>query len=290
MLGSVYIYVDKFLVFVHRKDIMPLYKFTIPESAQTLRYNGATTAFVQADTEAAALVLLKAAETYDNNVVWDHADATIVSAEIEGATFSIEVDAPEVDVSYTAVEGDTFATVGAALAALLVADGRIATWTANATHSTLYGTLVIATGSAHAEAQTVELVAGGTGYAAEDTLTVVGGTSSTAVTLTVDAVSTGVITEVSIAGGGDYSVLPDNPVAVTGGNGNDDATFNLTWDAEQPGAGVVTVSVTDAAGNDITAAATGNVVDDGAATASLSVDIKATALESKSAGVIGMYS
>jgi len=69
---------------------------------------------------------------------------------------------------------------------------------------------------------------GGTGYTAGDTLTVVGGTGSAAI-LTVSTVSSGVITAITINSGGfgNYSVLPTNPVSVTGGTGSS-ATFNLS--------------------------------------------------------------
>jgi hypothetical protein len=69
---------------------------------------------------------------------------------------------------------------------------------------------------------------GGTGYTVADALTVVGGTGSAAI-ITVATVSSGVITGVTINSGGfgNYSVLPTNPVSVTGGTGSS-ATFNLT--------------------------------------------------------------
>lgn len=72
------------------------------------------------------------------------------------------------------------------------------------------------------------IAGGGTGYTAGDTLTIVGGTFFAAATLTVNTVSSGVITSVSVAtGGSSYSVLPTNPVSVTGGTGSG-ATFNLS--------------------------------------------------------------
>lgn len=72
------------------------------------------------------------------------------------------------------------------------------------------------------------IVGGGTGYSAGDTLTIVGGTFFAAATLTVNTVSSGVITSVSVAtGGSSYSVLPTNPVSVTGGTGSG-ATFNVS--------------------------------------------------------------
>ena len=79
-----------------------------------------------------------------------------------------------------------------------------------------------------ASVATIELVAGGTGYTADDELTVVGGTG-TAATIKVLTVNAGVIQTAGILTVGSYTVEPANAVAVTGGTGNDDATFNLTW-------------------------------------------------------------
>ena len=74
----------------------------------------------------------------------------------------------------------------------------------------------------------VTITNGGTGYTANDVLTVVGGTG-TAIQITVSTVSAGVITAASITAVGFYSVLPTNPVSVTGGTGSS-ATFTLgTW-------------------------------------------------------------
>jgi hypothetical protein len=69
---------------------------------------------------------------------------------------------------------------------------------------------------------------GGTGYTVGNTLTVVGGTSTVACQVTVTTVSGGVITGVSVATGGSYTVAPTNPVSVTGGSGSG-ATFNLSF-------------------------------------------------------------
>jgi len=87
---------------------------------------------------------------------------------------------------------------------------------------------VQATASAAMFIQTVSIVNGGTGYAVGNVLTVVGGTVITAATLTVSSVSAGVITGVTVTTGGtSYTVLPSNPVSVTGGAGSG-ATFNVT--------------------------------------------------------------
>lgn len=70
------------------------------------------------------------------------------------------------------------------------------------------------------------VVAGGTGYTVNDILTVSGGTG-TAATIIVNAAPSGVISNATIFSGGAYSILPGNPVSVTGGTGGDDATFTL---------------------------------------------------------------
>lgn len=73
------------------------------------------------------------------------------------------------------------------------------------------------------------VVSGGTGYTVNDVLTVVGGTPySVAATLTVTAVSAGVITSVTPTNFGQYTALPTSPASVTGGTGSG-ATLNLTW-------------------------------------------------------------
>lgn len=79
-----------------------------------------------------------------------------------------------------------------------------------------------------ASVATITLVAGGTGYTANDELTVVGGTGDAA-TIKVLTVNAGVILTAEILTVGSYTVEPSNAVAVTGGTGNNDATFDLTW-------------------------------------------------------------
>jgi hypothetical protein len=70
---------------------------------------------------------------------------------------------------------------------------------------------------------------GGTGYTVGNVLTIVGGTPvTTAAQLTVSSVSGGVITAVTVSAANSYTVLPTNPVSVTGGSGTG-ATFNLTY-------------------------------------------------------------
>ena len=88
--------------------------------------------------------------------------------------------------------------------------------------------------------QTVDsIVAAGTGYTVGDVLTLDDGTATIDAQLEVTAESSGVITAVRIYNAGsNYTVVPGDPVGVTGGTGGDDATFNLTfaaigWTAER---------------------------------------------------------
>jgi hypothetical protein len=85
-------------------------------------------------------------------------------------------------------------------------------------------TVAIGTG-----AITQAIVSGGTGYTVGNILNVSGGTviNSSVQQIRVDAVSGGVITGISVAGFGQYTTLPTNPVSVTGGSGSG-ATFNLS--------------------------------------------------------------
>lgn len=86
------------------------------------------------------------------------------------------------------------------------------------------------------------IVDAGSSYANGNVLTVSGGTFATAATLTLLTPGVGGGGEVqrfSISNAGDYSVLPTNPVSVTGGAGTL-ATFNLTFSSEVivPGAAI----------------------------------------------------
>jgi len=82
----------------------------------------------------------------------------------------------------------------------------------------------------------VAINSGGTGYTVNDVLTVSGGTSGNC-TITVTSVSAGVITGISFTTTAPYTVLPTNPVSVTGGTGSS-ATFNITYGIS----GVFTIS------------------------------------------------
>ena len=88
---------------------------------------------------------------------------------------------------------------------------------------------VQATATPQMAGQTVTVQAAGTGYVVGNTLTVVGGTSSATAQLRVDAIngSGGVTATSFVNSAGAYSVLPTNPVSVTGGAGSG-ATFNIT--------------------------------------------------------------
>lgn len=81
---------------------------------------------------------------------------------------------------------------------------------------------------ASVRATTVSIVAGGTGYHVGSILTVVGGTFQTSCRLRVTGVASGAVSAVEIERAGLYSVIPSNPVSVTGGGGTG-ATFNLTF-------------------------------------------------------------
>ena len=78
------------------------------------------------------------------------------------------------------------------------------------------------------EVTAAAIAVGGTGYAVDDILTLVGGTFELVGKLKVTAVIAGAVTAVSVEKEGAYTVVPTDPVAVIGGSGNDDATFNLT--------------------------------------------------------------
>jgi hypothetical protein len=86
-----------------------------------------------------------------------------------------------------------------------------------------------AIGDGNQRAAKAEVAAAGSGYAVNDVLTVVGGTG-TAATFTVKTIGpSGEVVSVAPTTGGDYSVLPTNPVSTTvapaGGSG---ATLNIT--------------------------------------------------------------
>ncbi len=77
---------------------------------------------------------------------------------------------------------------------------------------------------------TVAVAGGGAGYAVNDLLTVPGGAGNTAAVVKVTAVSSGVITAVSINVYGDYGSVPATTVTPTGGTGTG-ASLTLTFAA-----------------------------------------------------------
>ena len=130
------------------------------------------------------------------------------------------------------------------------------------------------------------VAAGGVGYEVSDVLTIVGGTSSTTATLTVATVAAGGVATVTISEAGAYSIVPGNPVSITGGSGSD-ATFTLTWDDhDNLGDETLTVTVVDAAANDLKAEFIDEETDGGAATDDLSVDILSTGTSDR---IIGQF-
>ena len=100
--------------------------------------------------------------------------------------------------------------------------------------TTASGVQAVVAVSAMVNFGTPTIVSGGTGYTVGDVLTVSGGTlySSFPVKLNVTAVSSGVITAITVNQYGGYTALPTNPVSVTGGTGTG-ATFTVLWGVNQ---------------------------------------------------------
>jgi len=101
------------------------------------------------------------------------------------------------------------------------------TWSASAP-TTAGGVTATGTVTSLGGVTVSSIASGGTGYTAGDVLTVSGGTFSSASTIRVDTVSSGVITAATLTNGGTYTVIPTNPVSVTGGTGTT-ATFNISY-------------------------------------------------------------
>lgn len=70
--------------------------------------------------------------------------------------------------------------------------------------------------------------AGGTGYTLNNVVTVSGGTFTIAAQFTVTGVAAGVVTAVTLLTAGNYTAVPANPAATTGGTGTG-LTLNITW-------------------------------------------------------------
>jgi hypothetical protein len=83
---------------------------------------------------------------------------------------------------------------------------------------------VQATATVFVGVQSVSIASGGSGYTVNDVLSIA--TNNVQIQLTVNAVSGGAVTAVTITGNGVFSVLPSSPASVTGGTGTG-ATFNL---------------------------------------------------------------
>lgn len=69
-------------------------------------------------------------------------------------------------------------------------------------------------------AQSATVAAGGTSYVVGNILTLSGGTGHTPSTFRVAAVSSGVVTSVTLVNAGSFSTAPSNPVSTTGGAGS----------------------------------------------------------------------
>lgn len=91
------------------------------------------------------------------------------------------------------------------------------------------GTPPAFTRHANQAVQSFAIAAGGTGYILNGTVTLVGG-NGVAAQFQIFGVSGGIITQLGLKNGlyGDYSVVPSNPVSVSGGGGSG-ATVNITW-------------------------------------------------------------
>lgn len=80
-------------------------------------------------------------------------------------------------------------------------------------------------------AESATVSAGGTGYVVGEILTATGGTFDQAAQFRVDAVSSGVVTAVSLQPiRGSYSVAPSNPVSTTASAGGIGCTLTITFD------------------------------------------------------------
>lgn len=204
-----------------------LFSVIVPAAARTLLYDGITTMIVEAVNSAAALALVKAEKSDDNDVIWDNATITAIPQNLLGVTFSIATSGG-ISVSYTGIADDTWEEVAVALQNLLVVEGLVATWTVESVNE-IAGTLVIALGNAAITVDTPTLSDAGHGYEVSDVLTVIGGTSTTAATVTVSTVDAiGAVTGITITEPGVYTTAPGNDAATSGGGGTG-CTLTLTW-------------------------------------------------------------
>lgn len=210
-----------------------LYQIELPAGARTLLHDKVTTYMVEAVDAAAALALVKADRSDDNDNVWDNAVATEIGQDLEGITFAIATDSPVVSVEYTGLAEDTWEEVGTALAALLVSAGYTgASWTKDAVNE-ISGELIIALGNPNITGVSATLVAGGNGYEALDVLTLDEGTVDpvdlTEATIRVDTVTADAVATATLTEGGTYTVAGDGTADPVTGGGGTGANFTLTW-------------------------------------------------------------
>jgi hypothetical protein len=128
---------------------MAIFRVTLPAGSRTLEFDRVKEHIVEAEFAADALIAVKAVSTQDLDAIWDSATITEISPDFEDFVFTVTVDAlgtPAV-VTYTAVPGDTWTSIGARLAQDLIDDESFAsTWTINSPHAK-YGVLVVAAGT-----------------------------------------------------------------------------------------------------------------------------------------------
>jgi len=166
---------------------MPAYRVEIPESARHMSIGGANGVIVFAADATDAKAAAKAIHPNDPAAMWTAATATEIVEDTDYADFDLHI-----------VIQDSDPVVDIAVQS----DGALGVSAA------------VVSG-------------GGTGYTVNDVVTVTGGTATRAATLRILTVNTGVALTAEVIDPGVYSVMPSNPVAVTG-DGNDDATFTLT--------------------------------------------------------------
>lgn len=116
--------------------------------------------------------------------------------------------------------------------AQLGANGQTAGNPADGSFPTSRYGLFLADGQTGAIDNILSIASGGTGNTFNDSLTISGGTSTVAAKLLVTAAPGGVITLLQhdySVGSGLYSVLPSNPVTLTGGTGGGTRQANVSW-------------------------------------------------------------
>lgn len=133
------------------------------------------------------------------------------------------------------------------------------------------GATTQATATIDLQAVTFAIAAAGANYIVGDILTLSGGTPVTAAQARVTTIGGGgAITGLSVFNPGDYTAIPGNPVATTGGSGNGAATITVTWGigpanvvttgSGYAGAPTVTVNGGGGAGGAVVATVNGTMV------------------------------